>query len=151
MLRVCPTVAEAQQWQRPNSGRDTHTMTITCSVSADRVESIFISGQLKVIPLSHYKLDNSFPSTARMPFMSPPNIFIIVVIFYYNELWCYLFKIIYCLVRVLEQYCTVAFAEEVNCLLSFAFSVWGLYVYKTLSDHVLVLCGLYFLYHIRNE
>ena len=31
---------------------------------------------------------------------------------------------------------------------TFAFSVWGLYVYKTLSDHVLVLCGLYFLYHI---
>ena len=34
--------------------------------------------------LGHYKLDNSFPSTARTPFMSPPNIF--VVIFYYNEL-----------------------------------------------------------------
>ena len=44
--------------------------------------------------LGHYKLDNSFPSTARMPFKSPPNIFIIVVIFYYNELWRYLFKII---------------------------------------------------------
>ena len=27
----------------------------------------------------------------------------------------------------------------------------GLYVYKTLSDHVLVLYGLYFLYHIHNE
>ena len=29
--------------------------------------------------LGHYKLDNSFPSSARMPFMSQPNIFIIVV------------------------------------------------------------------------
>ena len=36
-------------------------------------------------PLGHYKLDNSFPSTARMPFMSPPNIFIIAVIFYFER------------------------------------------------------------------
>jgi len=45
----------------------------------------------------HNKLDNSFPSTARTPFMSP---LIIVVIFYYNELWRYVFKIIYGLVHV---------------------------------------------------
>ena len=38
-----------------------------------------------------------------------------------------------------------------GCLLSCAFSVRGVYVYKTLSDHVLVLCGLYFLYYIHNE
>ena len=36
--------------------------------------------------LGHYKLDNSFPSTARMPLTSPPIFFIIVVIFYYNKL-----------------------------------------------------------------
>ena len=95
----------------------------------------------------HYKLDNIFPSTTRMPFMSLPNIFIIVVIFYYNELWRYLFKIIYSLVHVLEQYCTVAFAVEVVYFLSlFLFEVC-MHIYKTLSDHVLVLCGLYFLYY----
>ena len=36
--------------------------------------------------LGHYKLDNSFPSTARMPLTSPPIFLIIVVIFYYNKL-----------------------------------------------------------------
>ena len=40
----------------------------------------------KPSPLGHYKLDNSFPSSTRMPFIRPPNIFIIVVIFYYNKL-----------------------------------------------------------------
>ena len=64
-----------------------------------------------------HKATTNFPSTARMPFMSQPNIFIIVVIFYYNELWRYLFKIIYSLVHVLEQYRTVAFAVEVVYLL----------------------------------
>ena len=72
----------------------------------------------------HYKLDNSFPSTARMPFMSPPNIYIFVVIFYYNKLWRYPFKIIYGLVHVLEQYCTVAFVVEVVYFLAlFLFEV----------------------------
>ena len=37
-------------------------------------------------PLGHYKLDNSFPSTARMPLTNPPIFLIIVVIFYYNKL-----------------------------------------------------------------
>ena len=37
--------------------------------------------------LGHYKLDNSFPSTACMPLKGLPNIFIIMVIFYYNELY----------------------------------------------------------------
>ena len=48
---------------------------------------------------------------------------------------------------MLEQYCTVAFAVEVVYFLSlFLFEVC-MHIYKTLSDHVLVLCGLYFLYY----
>ena len=48
--------------------------------------------------------------------MSPPNIFIIVVIFYYNKLWRYLFKIIYGLVHVLEHYCTVVLQWRLSTL-----------------------------------
>ena len=54
--------------------------------------------------------------------------------------------IVYGLVHVLEQYYCSG-----GCLLSCAFSVRDVYVYKTLGDHILVLCGLYFLYHTRNE
>ena len=77
--------------------------------------SVSVAQAFPASSFGHYKLDNSFPSTARMPFMSP---LIIVVIFYYNLLWRYLFKIIYSLVHVLEQYCTVAFAVEVVYFLS---------------------------------
>ena len=37
------------------------------------------------IILGHYKLDHSFPSTARMPFELPPTFSIIALIFYQNE------------------------------------------------------------------
>ena len=41
-----------------------------------------------MVLLGHYKLDNSFPSTARMPLTSPPIFIIIVVIFYYYIVGC---------------------------------------------------------------
>ena len=69
----------------------------------------------------------------------------------------FLFKIIYGLVHVLEHYCAIAvevvyFLSLFRALLCVACTaVGGLYVYKTISDHVLVLCDLSFLYHIRNE
>ena len=48
---------------------------------------------------------------------------------------------------------STAIAVDRGCLLSLfsGLAHAGLYVYKTLSDPVLVPCGLYFLHYIRNE
>ena len=107
MYILCTKITTGSNQDKPKSAYLTHTKTgicqqwhiimhgllvyLTCTMVGVKIKStahslynvLLLSGH----SLGHYKVDHSFPPTARMLPALPPNFFIIEN-FYYNELRC---------------------------------------------------------------